>query len=238
MLAPSFTAPGTVLVEALSISMAQEGITIVAGADLSVSVLAQTLGIDVSALAPTILSDVTLLLPGIPMITIEMSLGLHAPEVSITDDIKIVVTNARTFAISEYTAFPFNSMTKFNGKYLYARADGIYEGGGDNDDGAEIDASYKTGSVDINATEVQKLRNAFLNFRSDGDVQLFSVGNEVNARAYNVVNSTSGTMHERRVKFERGIRDNHFSFGISNKNGSSFEVKSAKILTEPIRKRR
>lgn len=207
-------------------------------ADITITPAALTLAADVAALPATMAGDVTLFLPGVSMIILETSLSLYAPEVNITDDIKFVVTNARTFAISEYAAFAFNSMAKLNGKYLYAKADGIYEGGGDDDDGNDIIASYKTGAFDINATEVQKLRNIFLNFRSDGDIQIFSVGNEVNTRSYTIVNSTSNTIHERREKFERGIRDNHFSFGISNINGSSFEIKSAKILTEPIRKRR
>lgn len=221
----------------LTLSLALPSITIVMTGSIIVEIAAP-LALTTAILAPVIISDVTLLLPGIPMIVLEASLSLHAPEIGVTDDIKIVVTNARTFAISEYSAFAFNSMAKFNGKYLYAKADGIYEGGGDDDNGAIIDASYKTGAINIYATEIQRLRDAYLNFRSNGDIQLFSVGNEVNTRVYDIANSTSNTMHERRQKFERGIKDNHFSFGISNKNGSSFEIKSAKILTEPIRKRR
>ncbi len=165
-----------------------------------------------------------------------MSLG--APTVSVTDNVRVIVANARTFAISEYISFSYNSMCKFNGKYLYADTDGIYEGTGDNDMSNDIHASYKTGAININATEVQKLRDAYLNFRSDGDIQLFSIGNEVTTRLYDVANSTTDTIHERRVKFERGIRENHFSFGISNRDGSTLEIRTAKILTEPIRKRR
>jgi hypothetical protein len=168
----------------------------------------------------------------------EMNLAIHAPTVVVTDDIKTIVANTRNFAISEYAAFAYNSMCKFNGKYMYAKADGIYEGGGDDDNGAEIVASYKTGSIDIFATEVQKMRNAFCNFRSNGDIQLFSVGDEVYVRSYTIINSTPDTIHERRVKLSRGIRQRHFNFGVSNINGSTLEVDSIKILTEPIRKRR
>jgi hypothetical protein len=238
-----------VIVSGLTLSLTQA--TPIIDIVINAIVIPSTLALSLVALSPPFeeLESLALsLIQGIPAISIDTtpeiaiqiisSISLHRPEISITDDIKIIVTNARTFAISEYTAMAFNSMARFNGKYLYAKADGIYEGGGDDDNGADIHASYKTGAFDINATEVQKLRNAFLNFRSNGDIQLFSVGNEINTRLYNITNSTADTMHERRQKFERGIRDNHFSFGISNVNGSSFEIKSAKILTEPIRKRR
>ena len=217
----------------------------------NVTITPSVLGLSLTAFSPPF--DAQEALPLVmaqhtPVVSIAVAPGIAAsesllltpflPNVLVSDDIKIVVTNARTFAVSEYANFAYNSMAIFNGKYLYAKADGIYEGGGDNDNGADIAAGYKTGTFDINATEVQKLRNVWMNYRSDGDIKLFSVGNEVNARWYPFVNSTNGTMHERRQKFERGIKDNHFSFGISNVAGSSFEIKTAKILTEPIRKRR
>ncbi len=183
--------------------------------------------------APTIIIDV---LPSTSLSS--LALTLHAPIINVTNDIKILVTNTRNFAISEYSNFAFNSMCKFNGKYLYAKSDGIYEGGGDDDDGTQITASYKTGAIDTYTTEIQRLRDAYLTFRSDGDVQLFSVGDEINARAYFITSSSVNVIHERRVKFERGIKDRHINIGISNVNGSTLEVDSIKVLTEPIRKRR
>jgi hypothetical protein len=172
------------------------------------------------------------------VISLGIGLSTHAPTINITNDVRTLVTNTRNFAISEYSSFGFNSMCLFNGKYLYAKSDGIYEDGGDDDNGTQIDASYKTGAIDLYATEVRRPRDAFLNIRSNGDIQLFSVGDEVNTRSYPISLSTAETIHERRVKFERGIRDRHLSFGVSNVNGSTFEISSIKILTEPIRKRR
>ncbi len=183
--------------------------------------------------SPTIIIDVIN-----DILSSGLGLNLHAPNINITDDIRILVTNTRNFAISEYSNFAFNSMCKFNGKYLYAKSDGIYEGGGNNDNGTQIVASYKTGAIDTYTTEIQRLRDVYLTFRSDGDVQLFSVGDEINARAYFITSSIGSTIHERRVKFERGIKDRHFNFGVSNVDGSTLEVDSIKILTEPIRKRR
>ncbi len=225
-----------IIPDALTLGMIQEGMSILAGEDVFVSLLALSLGMSVQG--ATVMGDAILLLPDTSMIAQESSLTLHAPSVSITDDIKTLVANTRNFAISEYGNFAFNSTCKFNGKFLYAKSDGIYEGGGDSDNGTNIEASYKTGAVDIFATEMQRLRDAYLTFRTNGDIQLFSVGDEVNARVYFITSSQGSTIHERRVKFERGIKDRHFNFGISNMNGSTLEVDSAKILSEPIRKRR
>jgi hypothetical protein len=207
-----------------------------AGTDVTVGVVA--LGLSLAQPPLTISGVAILLTPDTTLPELSLSLSLHSPTVNITDGVKTLVANSRNFAISEYSNFAFNSMGRLNGKSLYANASGIYEGGGDDDDGTKIDASYKTGAIDIFTTEKQQLRDAYLNFRSDGDIQLFSVGEEINVRSYTIANSTSGTLHERRAKQERGIKDRHFSFGVSNINGSSLEIDTARILTEPVRKRR
>ncbi len=169
---------------------------------------------------------------------VQLSVGVLPFETEVTASVRNIVTNARNFAISEYSNFAFNSMAKLNGKYVYANGTGIYEGAGTNDDGTNIEAGYKTGAIDSYATEVQRLRDAYITFRTSGDIQLFSVGDEENTRVYNITNSEVDRITERRVKFERGIRDRYFSFGISNVNGSTFEMKTVKVLSEPIKKRR
>jgi hypothetical protein len=234
--APSLSGTANVPVATLPLGMTQEGVTFIAGVDVFVSLLPIALTAEIAG-AVVVSGDVSLLMPDTSMILIAIGLSIHAPTVNIENDVRTLVTNTRNFAISEYSNFGFNSMCKFNGKYLYARSDGIYEDGGDDDNGTQIDASYKTGSIDIYATEIQRLRDAFLTIRSNGTIQLFSVGDEVNTRTYPIILSTPA-LHERRVKFERGIRDRHFNFGVSNVNGSTLEVDSIKILSEPIRKRR
>jgi hypothetical protein len=226
-----------VIPDELTLGLLQEGIGIIAGADVFISLLPLAFSMAIPGL-PIISGDAILLLPGISMISQETGLSIHAPSINVTNDIRIIVTNTRNFAISEYTNFGFNSMCLFNGKYLYANSSGIYEAGGDNDNGTQIDASYKTGAIDIYTTEIQRLRDVYLSFRSDGDIQLFSVGDEINPRTYFITPTTASTIHERRVKFEKGIKDRHFNFGVSNINGSTLEIDSIEILTEPIRKRR
>ncbi len=221
----------------LSITAAQKGIAIQAGNDIFINI-SSPLALSLTQGVPTVSGTVTILRPNQTLPVLESALSTHAPTINITNDKRTLVANTRNFAISEYARFAFNSMCKFNGKYLYAKSDGIYEAGGDDDNGIQIDASYKTGSINTYTTEIQRLRDAYLTFRSNGDVQFFSVGDDVNTRAYYITLSTASTIHERRVKFERGIKNRHFNIGISNVNGSTLEVDSIKILTEPIRKRR
>jgi hypothetical protein len=155
----------------------------------------------------------------------------------ITDN-KSTCINTKTLAVTQYVNFNFNSYTKFNGKYIALNKTGICELGGDDDNGEDIVANVKTGTIDTYGENINRLRDGYVTFRSDGDILLTIVGDETNERTYTINNSTTNTIHERRIKFQRGIRDRYFSFELSNVSGSSMDIDKLRIAMEPIRKRR
>jgi hypothetical protein len=146
--------------------------------------------------------------------------------------------NTKTLAVTQYVNFNFNSYTKFNDKYIALNKTGIYELGGDDDNGENIVASVKTGTIDTYGENINRLRDSYVTFRSDGDILLKTIGDETNERTYTINNSTVNSIHERRIKFQRGIRDRYFSFELSNVSGSSMDVDKLRVAMEPIRKRR
>ena len=167
---------------------------------------------------------------------LSISVSILAPS-DITDN-KSVCMNTKTLAVTEYVNFNYNSFTFFNGKYLALNKTGIFELGGNDDDGDDIVASLKTGTIDTYGENINRLRDGYVTFRSDGDILLKDVGDETNERTYTIINSTSGLIHERRIKFQRGIKDRYFSFELSNVNGSSMDIDKLRIAMEPIKKRR
>lgn len=167
---------------------------------------------------------------------LSISVSLLAPS-NITDN-KSVCMNTKTLAVTEYVNFNFNSYTFFNGQYIALNKTGIYELGGNDDNSSDIVASLKTGTIDTYGENINRLRDGYVTFRSDGDILLKAVGDETNERIYTIINSTSGLIHERRIKFQRGIRDRYFSFELSNVSGSSMDIDKLRVAMEPIRKRR
>lgn len=165
------------------------------------------------------------------------------PPADVTDN-KTTVMNTKTLAVTQYVNFNYNSYTFFNGKYIALNKTGIYELGGNDDNSDNIVASLKTGTIDTYGESVNRMEDAYLNFRSDGDVVLKTVGDETDERTYTIVNSTSDLIHERRIKFEKkmtnseGIQNRYFSFELSNVSGSSLDIDKLRIAMEPIRKRR
>ena len=107
-------------------------------------------------------------------------------------------------------------------------------------------ASLKTGTIDTYSDTINRLRDGYVTFRSDGDILLKTIGNKINERLYPIANSVINKIHERRIKgatntsgsFERGIKDRYFSFELLNVNGSSMDIDKLRIAMEPIKKRR
>ena len=156
----------------------------------------------------------------------------------ITDN-KTVCMNTKTLAVTEYINFNYNSYTLFNGKYIALNSTGIFELGGNNDNSSDIIASLRTGTIDTYGENVNRLVDGYLAFFSDGDVLLKTVGDETNERTYTIINaSLDDLIYERRIKFEKKIKDRYFSFELSNVSGSSMDIDKLRIAMEPIRKRR
>ncbi len=162
-----------------------------------------------------------------------------------------LVMNTINFAVTEYLNYAFNSFTRFNGKDLAANQNGIYELDNTNVDTPKvghvhvppqlhfdeyvIKAHIKSGQVDVYNGTVQRLRNAFLSYESDGDVRMTSVADKAATRTYYLGFQVAiSGIRERRIKFERGIKNRRFDFKIENINGSSLEIDGLTILTEPI----
>lgn len=155
-----------------------------------------------------------------------------------TKQAECLVMNTKNFAVSEYANYGFNSMTKFNGLNLIADQNGIYE-----QDDSDLDAGLynipaliKTGVIDIYSTQINRLRDSYLMYRSDGDVRLTTKADKKATRTYLVLESVSDSnvVKKRRIKFERGIRNRHFDFKLENVNGSTFEIDMLSIEIEPV----
>lgn len=150
------------------------------------------------------------------------------------------VMNTKNFAVTEYVNYGFNSMTEFNGAYLIADQNGIYEADTSDTDHAGIDdyaikAHIKTGRVDVHKHNKNVVRNAWLNYQTDGNVQIVSTADKKATRTYLLPwHSGLSGINERRVKLERGIKNRFFDFKIQNIIGSQLEIDKLTIMLEPV----
>lgn len=159
------------------------------------------------------------------------------PDLAIT-----MVMNTKTFAMSEYAGYEFNSYTIFNGVAVLGGREGIFEADNtdlDGTNGFTILSRATTGEIDVHSdNRANRLRNAFVNYESDGGVRLSTQADGSVDRAYPIETSGEDGILERRVKFERGIKNRIFKFKIENISGAKLELESLTVTLEPIQSRR
>ena len=149
-----------------------------------------------------------------------------------------IVMNLSNQAISTYSNYPFNSLAKFNGRYLAAGEDGIYELGGDSDSGVQILSKIKTGPMDFGEKFVKHLRDAWLTYRSDGHLELvLYVDEDENNPVSRSTEIASDEIHEERIKVPRGLRGRYYTIELKNMSGSDFDIDKLSLLTESIRRK-
>jgi hypothetical protein len=140
-----------------------------------------------------------------------------------------MVMNLKNQALTIYKNYNFNSMCQFNGVPLGATKTGIYNlNSGETDDGTVIDWNIKTGLIDLEQVVKHKLRQAWISYKTNGDI-LFTVilpdGTEYEYALKGIDNTENGL----RVKFGKGIRSKYIALDIENINYSTFELDELKL---------
>ncbi|MBE3137649.1 MAG: hypothetical protein IMZ43_09720 [Thermoplasmata archaeon] len=149
-----------------------------------------------------------------------------------------VVMNLSNQAISTYSNYPFNSLAKFNGRYLAAGENGIYELSGDSDSGTQILSKIKTGPMDFGEKFIKHLRNAWLTYRSDGHIELvLYVDEDEDNPVSRSTEIASDEIHEERLKVPRGLKGRYYTIELKNMSGSDFDIDKLSLLVESIRKK-
>ena len=151
---------------------------------------------------------------------------------------KGIAMNLSNQAISTYSNYPFNSLARFNGKYLAAGEDGIYELGGDSDSGTQILSKIKTGPMDFGEKIIKHLRNVWLTYRSDGHLELvLYVDEDEDNPVSRSTEIASDEIREERIKVPRGLKGRYYTIELKNVSGSGFDIDSVSLLVESIRRK-
>lgn len=151
-------------------------------------------------------------------------------------DILAILMNTKNFGLTEYVNYDYNSLGFFNGKMVGAKSTGIYELAGDDDDGENIEWSFKTGKLDMDDTQVKKARHVWLSYNPSGDLILV-VDDGENEYEYEV-ESVKQIDNAVRVKLGKGIRNRFLQFELKNVANEKINLDRMRIFAEPIGKKR
>jgi hypothetical protein len=147
-----------------------------------------------------------------------------------------LVLNLQNLALSEYTNYMFNSLTKFNGKYIGCMSDGIWSLEGNLDGSAYIEATITYPTIDLDIDSIHRLAEIWLAGRMEGIMKIQVTEDEGSTFSY-YTSVIDKELHKERVTFGRGLKGTFYEVSLKNEVGSNFYINNAKILAMYISSR-
>lgn len=140
-----------------------------------------------------------------------------------------IIMNTENAAISEYDNFSFSSFARAGvNRFLAAKADGIYELGGDLDETTEINAYFTTKLFDFQSDKFKRMDRAYLGIKNDGSMILKVITRDstdgTKHENWYELTATSDEMRTQRIKTGKGLKSHYWQFTITNKLGSDFDL--------------
>lgn len=165
-------------------------------------------------------------------------LALFAENLTAATDFLNLVMNVRNNALTLYSNYPFNSLCRFNGKNLGATATGIYDlDSGDTDDGSLIEWNFRTGYLDLEQKMKKKITQAWMSYKSDGDLIVTIV--QPNGEEYEYpLSAVDVTESGIRAVFGKGIKSKYVAVDIKNVDGCSITLDVLRLQFDQFTKKR
>lgn len=141
-----------------------------------------------------------------------------------------IVCNTLNGAVTEYTRHTFQSITPTHG----GSASGLYELGGDTDDGLPIVARMRLPATLRESTLKKLMDMAYLSMHGEGTAE-FTVFGKSEDWTYPFPLRDSG---QTRCVVGRGIRENYVGFGLATPDGQAFTLDRIEVLVHASKTRR
>ena len=129
--------------------------------------------------------------------------------------------------VTRYTAYPFNQIVRFQGRYIGVADDGLYELGGDTDYDATTPAgpawAWYTGETDFNSPQKKNVREAMFAGRLGPSATASVSVREAVAQTYDATIVRGSSAQNHRIKYGRGLSARYWSFGWSDPDGGTCE---------------
>lgn len=138
------------------------------------------------------------------------------------------VVNTDLRAITEYRNVPFDSLVLFKGRTYAAGEGGIYQFGGDTDDGQPIEAWFTSFLTDFGTQKFKRSPDIWLGIKSDGElfVKVHTRDPDTGAKYedwYRVDKKQAEGSAPGRAKLGRGLESTWWGLTVANVNGANFE---------------
>lgn len=151
------------------------------------------------------------------------------------------VLDAESRASWHYDNFGFNSFAAFNDQYLGAMYDGVYVLDGDDDQGAPINATLRTGILTFGTSAIKRPSVMYICAKRSGDlVAKVIITNEdggTEAHWYALEGGASVAMREDRIEPDGGLESVTLQFELVNVDGADFDIDQMRVLAVALNRR-
>jgi hypothetical protein len=134
--------------------------------------------------------------------------------------------NTRTGAVTEYDNYAFNSFARIGDKYIGASESGLYELLGDDDAGADIVATIRSGFAQWSGTHMGSFKGMYLATRGEGDFILKVITADNKEYHYAVAAQDSRTT---KITTGKGLRARYFAFELIS-TGQDFNLDTIEFI--------
>lgn len=145
------------------------------------------------------------------------------------------ILNPNLAASTGLTDFAFNSFVKHKGRYYGMGAGGVYELGGPNDNGANINTFVGLPKLDFGTERLKHVPYAYIGVSSSSQLVLRVL---VSGTVYTYIARNDSTeMAEQRVDIGKGLRSSYWQFEIVNTDGADFDLDTIKFVPIVLERR-
>lgn len=134
--------------------------------------------------------------------------------------------NTRTAAVSEYSNYQFNSFCRMGNIYYGANSSGLYQLLGDDDDGADIIATLRSGFAQWAGSRFTMFKGIYLGVRGEGDWVLKLITGDDNTYIYSVSTRNQRTT---KVHLGKGLRARYWQFELTS-TGQDFDIDTIEFV--------
>ena len=172
---------------------------------------------------------------GIYHAALQIVMGMGLAGVRGADDY-IVWSVERGGASAAYSGFAFNSFARLGGRIFAASDTGLYELGGQDDDGTPIAAWVDLGKRNFGSSALKGISNAYLSTSSDNKLVVRVTTPQGNSYTYKA-RRADAEMRTQRVDFGRGLRATYLNLELTNDGDGDFDLEKLEFIVNESNRR-
>lgn len=138
------------------------------------------------------------------------------------------VMNLAHAGLTHYPGYGFDFIVRWQGKHYLGNLEGIFELGGDSDDGLPIAAGFTLPSSDYGTSTMKRAPRVY--YQGRVQKRMTALVRADDGEQFETESEAYGGEDYWRVRVGRGLRGHHLEFGLDNQSGGDFEIEAVDVL--------